>query len=36
MEWIFSRLVFFFGVNANYDGQMVGASASKIGKSKMQ
>jgi hypothetical protein len=36
MEWIFSRLVFILGGNANYDGQMVSASASKIGKSKMQ
>jgi hypothetical protein len=36
MEWIFSCLVFILGGNANYDGKMVGANASKNGNSKMQ
>ncbi len=34
MEWIFSCLVFILGGNANYDGKMVGASASKMARAR--
>ncbi len=34
MEWIFSCLVFILRGNANYDGKMVGASASKMARAR--
>jgi hypothetical protein len=34
MEWTFSCLVFILGGNANHDGKMVGAGASKMARAK--
>jgi hypothetical protein len=34
MEWIFSRLVFILGGNADHDGRMVGAGASKMARAR--
>jgi hypothetical protein len=34
MEWTFSCLVFIIGGNADHDGKMVGASASKMARAR--
>jgi hypothetical protein len=34
MEWTFSRLVFILGGNVDHDGKIVGASASKMARTR--
>jgi hypothetical protein len=34
MEWTFSRLVFIIEGNANHDGKIVGAGASKMARTR--